>query len=269
MHRGRSSPAAAATPTTPQVRDSHSRKLTGRRAGRPVQVLLLGTADSLTRRSSPTLPLRRSWRHDCVRSEAVAVEAWLAALRSQDPKVAAPRTSFVALREKLADWHRTESADSDPVSTCFRIVPPPEEPDSPKSPRLTSRKPPSRRQKQSQCARTSRHRLAHRVRPPGGRRPEPARLRRQRVGRRRGAHRARTPRAHPDEHLLKGLGRAARLVPSLGPALTAAEPTRADHRRRRRARRSCATEHRCSSRRASGSWRRPGGDRRAPGSASS
>jgi non-specific serine/threonine protein kinase len=61
--------------------------------------------------------------------KAVAVDAWLAALRSQDPKVAAPDKDLLELSETLAAWHRTESADSDPVRTCFRIVPPPDEPD--------------------------------------------------------------------------------------------------------------------------------------------
>ena len=41
---------------------------------------------------------------------------------------------------------------------------------------------------------------------------------------------------HPDEHLLRGLGRAARLVPSLGSALAVGDAVRAGDRRRRRSR---------------------------------
>ena len=63
-----------------------------------------------------------------------------------------------------------------------------------------------------------RRELADRVRPPGGRRPEPAGLRRGRLGRRSRAdrHRSATSRT-PTSTSSADSGQAARLVPSLGP----------------------------------------------------
>ena len=66
--------------------------------------------------------------------------------------------------------------------------------------------------------------------------------------------------AHPDEHLLRGLGRAARLVPSLGPALAASALRPVTDAAGILA--FLVTVPRFWRRPGSGCWRRPGGARR-------
>jgi hypothetical protein len=199
------------------------------------------TADALTRRFvANTPPPPRLAARLRIDPRAVAVDAWLAALRSQDPKVAAPEQDLLALSDMLAAWHRTESADSDPVRTCFRIVPPPEEPDQ-ADPALDADhtdhagptdhanqtdhaepgEPKSRKRRRSN-AETTDWRIEFALQAVD----DPSLLVSADSVWADGAELTALERhvKHPDEHLLKGLGRAARLVPSLGPALTAAEP---------------------------------------------
>ncbi len=58
-----------------------------------------------------------------------AVDAWLAALVSPDGIVEANDGELAALAERVRDWQATENTDAEPVRTCFRIVPPPDDTD--------------------------------------------------------------------------------------------------------------------------------------------
>ena len=163
----------------------------------------------------PTLRRPRSAARLRVDPKAVAVDAWLAALRLPDPRVQAPESDLVALAETLNAWHRTESADSDPVRTCFRIVPPPDEEDEQATP-------PDEKARQATSGETD-WRIEFALQAVD----DPSLLVSAYSVWADGAELTALERhvTHPDEHLLKGLGHAARLVPSLGPALTAAEPS--------------------------------------------
>jgi len=131
------------------------------------------------------------------------VDAWLDALTSPDGTVAAGDDELQALCDTLEAWHATENVETESVRTCFRIVPPPDDPEgvdvaddewqiefvlqAVDDPSLLV--------------------SAQDVWADG---PELTALERHA--------------GHADEHLLRGLGRAARLVPSLGSALASAEP---------------------------------------------
>ena len=152
-----------------------------------------------------------------------AIEAWLTALASPDGVVDADGDELTALAGRLGEWGTTISSLAEPVRTCFRIVPPADSTDA------------AADDGDAGEVRSGRHR--HRGTPPVADEwriefdlqavddpslvvpaatvwddgPELAALERHV--------------AHPDEHLLRGLGRAARLVPSLGPALGEMAPT--------------------------------------------
>ena len=131
------------------------------------------------------------------------VGAWLAGLTSPDGAVDAGDGELQALCDALHAWHATENADTDPVRICFRIVPPLDDPEEEADVvdewqiefALQAVDDPSLLVS------------AEKVWSDG---PELTALDRHV--------------RHADEHLLRGLGRAARLVPSLGSALASAEP---------------------------------------------
>jgi SNF2 family DNA or RNA helicase len=151
------------------------------------------------------------------------VDAWLAALRSTDGVVEAPDDELRELHDRLQAWHATRDDQADPVRTCFRIVPPPDDADRPGSDEDTVRPGPGRRPTAADPSFGEEWRIefalqalddpsllvsAESVWADG---PELTALARHAT--------------HPDEHLLRGLGRAARLVPSIGPALASATPS--------------------------------------------
>jgi SNF2 family DNA or RNA helicase len=154
-------------------------------------------ADSLTR-TFVRGALSASQNSEPKRRAATAKDAWLAALASADSLIDGDNGSLQALSDSLDAWHATENPDTEPVRTCFRIVPPVDPGDEQwhiefalqavDDPSLLV--------------------TAESVWADG---PELTALERHA--------------ANPDEHLLRGLGRAARLVPSLGSALSAAAPT--------------------------------------------
>jgi non-specific serine/threonine protein kinase len=165
---------------------------------------------------SPTARRRRP-------KEPGTVEAWLAALVSPDGVVEADDDELAALAERLGAWEATATTLAEPVRTCFRIVPPPvgaedppdagdDEQDRPARPRAKAgpRAMDEWRIEFDLQAVDDPSLLVHAadVWSDG---PELTALERHV--------------AHPDEHLLRGLGRAARLVPSLGPALADMAPS--------------------------------------------
>ncbi len=150
-------------------------------------------------------------------------DAWLAALRSPDGTVDAGDDELQALCDTLHAWHATQDTETEPVRTCFRIVPPLAKVEEERRvPEDGVAPPPSRRRPSAQQQPVDEWRIefalqavddpsllvsAESVWADG---PELTALERH------------VP--HPDEHLLRGLGRASRLVPSLGPALAAVAP---------------------------------------------
>ena len=157
-------------------------------------------------------------------AKANVVDAWVRALSSPDGVVSGSGEDECAqLAGSLAEWHATRTADVEAVRTCFRIVPPSD--DDEDQPIDTARAParPEKGKKKDVAVSEPSWRIgfalqavddpslvvsADDVWSDG---PELTAI---------GRHVA-----HPDEHLLRGLGRAARLVPMLGHALASAAPS--------------------------------------------
>jgi SNF2 family DNA or RNA helicase len=157
-------------------------------------------------------------------------DAWVSALGSPDGDMgdwnggedgAEDENGCAQLARRLAEWQGTRSADAESVRTCFRIVPPSEESEETALDPEGQRPSPRGKKQRSPQAEESWHVdfalqavddpslvvSAHDVWSDG---PELTAI---------GRHVA-----HPDEHLLRGLGQAARLVPPLGRALASAAP---------------------------------------------
>lgn len=183
---------------------------------------LWNVADSLARRFSrdgvpATKPGVRRRRPNAPN----ATEAWLTALQSADAVVDADNAGLQQLSDALGAWHASDNSDTEPVRTCFRIVPPSDGPEEDTD--IRERPATNGRQKGAPRQPADEWRIefalqavddpsllvtADDVWADG---PELTALERH------------AP--HPDEHLLRGLGRAARLVPWLGSALAVAEPS--------------------------------------------
>jgi SNF2 family DNA or RNA helicase len=189
--------------------------------------LMWGFTDALARQLAagrpPTKQIPAGRRR---RPEAPGVvRAWLAALASPDGVVADDGDGLAALAGRLGDWQATATTPAEPVRTCFRIVPPADGhadvPGAETDDNGPDRPTPHRRKAAPSPMDEWRIEFdlqavddpsllvtADAVWSDG---PELTALERHV--------------AHPDEHLLRGLGRAARLVPSLGPALADMTPT--------------------------------------------
>jgi non-specific serine/threonine protein kinase len=178
-----------------------------------------GLTDALARRfvaDQPTAARRRP------RSKPTVAAAWLAALQVPEATVETEGDELDILNGRLDAWHATDRTNAEPVRTCFRIVPPPDDPgdDDQGATSSGSRRPGSRPGEPAQPVNDWRVEFAlQAVDDPSlfvpaasiwADGPELAALERHVV--------------HPDEDLLRGLGRAARLVPSLGPALVSPTP---------------------------------------------
>ena len=186
--------------------------------------LMWASTDALARRMAADRPPAARQPSDRRRTNVPGVaEAWLAALVSADGVVEADDDELTALTGRIGDWQATASTLAEPVRTCFRIVPPADRADDPpeaeddrpdrsgrRRPRGTPSAPDEWRIEFDLQAVDDPSLLvpAATVWNDG---PELVAL----------EHHV----AHPDEHLLRGLGRAARLVPSLGPALAEMAPT--------------------------------------------
>jgi hypothetical protein len=164
---------------------------------------LWSTTDALARRfATDRLPVTAPSTRRGHPPKPSPVATWLAALTSPDGAVEAVDGELQTLCDALHAWHATENVDTDPVRTCFRIVPPVEDPDEVDVVdewriefALQAVDDPS---------------LLVSAETVWGDGPGLTDLDRHVK--------------HADEHLLRGLGRAARLVPSLGSALASAEP---------------------------------------------
>jgi non-specific serine/threonine protein kinase len=151
------------------------------------------------------------------------VDAWLAALVSRDGIVAAEDAELAVLVERLDVWQSSATAVAEPVRTCFRIIPPVV--DDEDSPRVgddvverSGRGRPKRR-----SAGDDEWRIEFALQAVD----DPSLLVSAATVWADGPELTALERhvAFPDEQLLRGLGRAARLVPSLGPALTDMAPS--------------------------------------------
>jgi non-specific serine/threonine protein kinase len=154
-------------------------------------------------------------------ARASVVDAWLRALGSPDGSLHGYEDDECAqLAGRLGVWHATKSAEAEAVRTCFRIVPPPDEGEEGVDPADVPARP--RRRKDASPGSEPVWRIdfalqavddpslvvsAEDVWSDG---PELTAIGRHVV--------------HPDEHLLRGLGQAARLVPALGKTLSSASP---------------------------------------------
>jgi non-specific serine/threonine protein kinase len=190
--------------------------------------LMWGITDALARRlAADRPPAARQPTDRRRRTKAPDVaDAWLAALVSPDGGVEADGDELTALAGRLGDWQATASTLAEPVRTCFRIVPPAGGADDP--PEAEADGP----------DRSGRHRP--RGTPPASDEwriefdlqavDDPSLLVPAVTVWNDGPELTALERYvdHPDEHLLRGLGRAARLVPSLGPALAEMAPSGQD-----------------------------------------
>jgi hypothetical protein len=180
--------------------------------------LMWAVTDALARELiTPATPKAR--RRD---ARATVADTWLRALGSPDGSLEeCEDDEIVQLAGRLAEWHATKSAQAEAVRTCFRIVPPPDVGEEPAHD-PASVPPQPRRRKGSSPGSEPVWRIefalqaiddpslvvsAEDVWTDG---PELTAIGRHVV--------------HPDEHLLRGLGQAARLVPALGRALSSAAP---------------------------------------------
>ncbi len=177
-----------------------------------------GLTDALVRQFAPDRPLGDRRRRSRTPG---AVDAWLSALVSSDGTVEADDAELTVLADKLRAWLATAGTLSEPVRTCFRIVPPADDVedlaeggdgDSERTPRRRKTRPERIDEWRIEFALQavddpSLIVSAATVWSDG---PELTALERHV--------------AHPDEHLLRGLGRAARLVPLLIPALSDMTP---------------------------------------------
>ncbi len=157
------------------------------------------------------------------RTKANVVDAWVSALASPDGALSeCDEDECIQLAGRLAEWHATRSATAEAVRTCFRIVPPREESDdatldmADAPPRSATRKNDRSRDSGEDwridfaLQAVDDPSLVVSAEDVWSDGPELTAI---------GRHVA-----HPDEHLLRGLGQAARLVPALGRALASAAP---------------------------------------------
>ena len=152
---------------------------------------------------------------------ATVVDAWLGALGSPDGSLHGYEDDeCVQLAGQLAEWHATKSAETEAVRTCFRIVPPADEGEEGVDPAKGPARPRRRKDTSPDSEQIWRIEFAvQAVDDPSlvvsaedvwSDGPELTAIGRHVV--------------HPDEHLLRGLGQAARLVPALGKTLSSATP---------------------------------------------
>ncbi len=188
--------------------------------------LIWGFTDAMARRTGASRPRATRPPSDRRRRTQAPgpVDAWMAALVSPDGIVDADTDALAALAAlagRLADWQATVTTLAEPVRTCFRIIPPADDADQPPDHGEGGRGRGSRRRPGPAAVDEWRIEFALQAV------DDPSLLVPAATVWSDGPELSALDRHvdHPDEHLLRGLGRAARLVPSLGPSLTEMAPT--------------------------------------------
>src|SRR5271165_92626 len=187
--------------------------------GHALRSLMWECTDALARgfatNGQPALRRRRPTSSD-------PVEAWLTALASPDGTVEADDDELAVLAGELEAWQATATTIAEPVRTCFRIITPAAEEEDPLggAPVLQGD---GRHRLKGGPGSTEEWRIEFALQAVD----DPSLLVPAATVWADGPGLTALERhvAHPDEQLLRGLGRAARLVPSLGPALAESAPT--------------------------------------------
>jgi SNF2 family DNA or RNA helicase len=178
--------------------------------------------DGLARRfiadGPPAKPNRTRGRRPSIPS---VVGPWLTALVSPDGAVEADGDGLARLSEALDEWHDTENSEADALRTCFRIVPPSEEAGEGS---IDAEDLPGGQVRRPEWAAPA---LAWRIEFALQAVDDPSLFVPAEAVWSDGPELAALERyaPHPDEQLLRGLGRAARLVPSLSSVLASATPS--------------------------------------------
>jgi len=181
--------------------------------------LMWGFTDALVRRLvSDRPPADRRRRPRSTRS----IAAWLAALVSPEGIVEADDDELAVLAGNLDAWQATATTLAEPVRTCFRIIPPADGVETLAGQGDDDGKLPGRRRPKGPPDSIDEWRIEFALQAVD----DPSLLVSAATVWSDGPELTALERhvAHPDEHLLRGLGRAARLVPSLGPALAQMAP---------------------------------------------
>src|SRR5664280_552967 len=186
--------------------------------GHALRSLMWGFTDALARRFAPARQPADRRRRPRTRGP---VDAWLAALASPDGSVDADDDELAVLAGRLDAWQATATTLAEPVRTCFRIIPPVgDDEDLPRGADDVVER--SGRRPMGRPERVDEWRIEFALQAVD----DPSLLVSAATVWADGPELTALERhvAHPDEQLLRGLGRAARLVPSLGPALAEMAP---------------------------------------------
>jgi len=181
--------------------------------------LMWGFTDGLARRLASDRPPAGRRRPPRARG---CVDAWLAALASPDGIVEADGDELAVLAGKLDAWQATATTLAEAVRTCFRIIPPADGAEDLTGHGDDGGERPGGRARKRQPDSIDQWRIEFALQAVD----DPSLLVSAATVWSDGPELTALERhvAHPDEHLLRGLGRAARLVPSLGPALAHVAP---------------------------------------------
>jgi SNF2 family DNA or RNA helicase len=188
--------------------------------GDSLRSLMWGFTDALARRfAADHAPAGRRRRP---RTRA-PVDAWLAALVSPEGSVEADDDELAALAGRLDAWQSTARTLAEPVRTCFRIIPPVGNEEDLPGGADDIIEPHGRRRPKGPPERIGEWQIEFALQAVD----DPSLLVSAATVWADGPELTALERyvAHPDEQLLRGLGRAARLVPSLGPALAQMAPS--------------------------------------------
>ncbi len=188
--------------------------------GDALRSLMWGLTDAQVRRFIPDRPSADRRRRPGRRGP---VDAWLAALASPDGAVEADDDELAALAGELDAWHATAAMLAEPVRTCFRIIPPVEGDEDLQGGMDDDVDRSKRRHSNGRPEPIDEWRIEFALQAVD----DPSLLVSAVTVWADGPELTALERhvAHPDEQLLRGLGRAARLVPSLSPALAEMAPS--------------------------------------------
>jgi SNF2 family DNA or RNA helicase len=211
-------PQAFAAASTPRLHQDRELVDQGPKSREEVLRSFLWTVTDALGRKLLTTSTLTTRRRGSVRANLA--DAWVAALSSPDGVVDGGADELAHLAANLHAWHATRSANAEVVRTCFRIVPPDDGREEGSVENTNASAPADGN--------------GHPTDPGGAWRVEfalqavddPSLVVSAEAVWSDGVELTAIERyiAHPDEHLLRGLGQAARLVPALGTALTSPTP---------------------------------------------